>query len=452
MTLDLIYPEYLQKLFTNREKELKLLDFIKEELKEKKQIRFSFFGLRRIGKSLILKEFLKRSQKDKKIKVAYLNFEEFTNNPEDFSFNYVARICFWLSESNNLEDYLVPEKLLTKVPEEIKEEIVFLISQLNQEKINRTTLLNFIFSFPFLVAEKLNIKIILLLDEFQKILNLERFRDCENILDLFRSKIEAKNVSYVIAGSAVSIMHDLISKSKSPLFQQFKEESIEYFDKISTRKLISKIIKTEIEVKDFIYFLVNGHPFYIVSIASRMKILNKLLNLKINKELAKIAFIIEALSKKGDIYKHCEYNYDISLKVARFGQSLKSILKILTKEEGLNQSQLARKLKITQGAVRTYLNSLIRVDFLDEKEGKYFFRDKVLSYWLSYRELGIEIDEFPKEKILERFVKQLEEKYLQVSTELGKTKEYEYKVKLEKKFKIKLENYNKDNIEFDLVG
>ncbi|MCK4491806.1 MAG: hypothetical protein KAU03_04225, partial [Candidatus Altiarchaeales archaeon] len=50
--------------------------------------------------------------------------------------------------------------------------------------------------------------------------------------------------------------------------------------------------------------------------------------------------------------------------------------------------------------------------------------------------------------------KEFEEKYLRASTELGKAKEFEFKAKLEDKFKIRLRNYlsSDGQIEFDLTG
>ena len=450
--LNLIYSEYLQKLFTNRKKELKLLELLKEELRNGKQIRVSFFGLRRTGKSLILKEFLKKNLHENDVRVVYLNFEEFTTNPEDFALNYVGRICFWVSKAKRIEDFTTHENLLVNAPEEIRHEILSLITLLKEERVNRTALLNMTFSFPSLLAEKLNLKIIILLDEFQKILEISKFRNCRNILDIFRAKIEANNVTYVISGSAISIMHNIVADHASPLFDQFKEESIENFDRISARELVGKIIKCDLNIKDFIYSISYGHPFYINAISTRVKILNEIYDLKINRELVKKAFVIELLSKKSEIYKHCEYIYDISLERAKYSNSLKGVLKILARNEGLNQSQVARKLKVTQGAMRTYLNSLMNVDIIFERDNKYFFKDKILQYWLCYREYGIEISEFPKEKIINALVNELEEKYLRASTELGKAKEYELKDKLEKQFELKLSNYLKDNIEFDLVG
>ncbi len=449
--LELIYPEHLQRLFTNREKELKLLEFSKEELMEGRQIRLSFLGLRRIGKSMILKEFLKRNLYNKDVRIVYLNFEEFATNPEDFALNYIARTCFWVLGKKQLEDFLMPERLLVNVPDNVREQIIDIISVLRGTEVNRTQLLNLTFSFPSILAEKLNVKIIMLLDEFQEVLELRRFRDCKSILNIMRAKIEAEYVNYVIAGSSISAIHGMVANPKSPFFNQFKEEPIEFFDIAATKEFVQKSIECNTDQIYLIQNLVYGHPFYVNAVTSKIRILNKLFDFNINGMLIKKAFIVETLSKRGDIYKHCEYIYDTSLKRARYGASLRGILKILAKDDGLNQSQIARKLRVTQGATRSYLNALIDVDLLYEKNRCYFFKDKVLRYWLSYRELGIELDEFPKEKILENIIKELEEKYLRVCTELGKTKESEIREKLMEKFGIKFSSYLKDNIEFDGV-
>ncbi|MBU4220526.1 MAG: hypothetical protein KKD46_04360 [Euryarchaeota archaeon] len=53
---------------------------------------------------------------------------------------------------------------------------------------------------------------------------------------------------------------------------------------------------------------------------------------------------------------------------------------------------------------------------------------------------------------VEDYVSDLKEKYLRVSTELGRTKESEAAYILEKKFGMPLKGYLKGNIEFDLVG
>jgi len=63
-----------------------------------------------------------------------------------------------------------------------------------------------------------------------------------------------------------------------------------------------------------------------------------------------------------------------------------------------NPPQIARKLRIAQGAVRNYLNSLINVDIVTRKEDKYYFRDPILRYWVAATEQEIELDEFPRQE------------------------------------------------------
>ncbi len=100
------------------------------------------------------------------------------------------------------------------------------------------------------------------------------------------------------------------------------------------------------------------------------------------------------------------------------------------------------------------LNELVKVDLLVEKDSQYFFKDQVLRYWLSYRELGTELSEKPRERVLDELMGDLEERYLRASSESGKAKEYEFRAKLEDKYGLKLRNYISPDgqIEFDLVG
>jgi predicted transcriptional regulator len=133
---------------------------------------------------------------------------------------------------------------------------------------------------------------------------------------------------------------------------------------------------------------------------------------------------------------------------------LKSILSILSIEEGLNQTQIAKKLKITQGAAKEYLNELIKINLIVKKDNTYHFIDPIFRYWIAYVQEGVEIGGYPSEKDLHSLVKDLDKKFQQASRQLGIAKEYEFKVKIEEKFDIQFSNYiSRDRKrEFDLVG
>ena len=54
------YPESEEILFTNREKELETLEFYLEEFLNGIKENVCIFGLRRIGKTILIREFVKR--------------------------------------------------------------------------------------------------------------------------------------------------------------------------------------------------------------------------------------------------------------------------------------------------------------------------------------------------------------------------------------------------------
>ncbi len=98
-----------------------------------------------------------------------------------------------------------------------------------------------------------------------------------------------------------------------------------------------------------------------------------------------------------------------------------------------------------------YLKALLRTDLIFRKDSTYHIRDPLFAFWVNNKYLGLGA-KITSGKVAEHLLANLEEKYQRVSTELGIAKEYEIKYKLEALYNIKLENYLKDSIEFDLVG
>jgi len=427
---DIIYPRSLKETFTNREKELALLEFVREELLEGNPQKISLFGLRRIGKSILIKEFISRHLNDDNFIPIYINFENIVTDPENFATKYIGWTIYWILTRGKLpvEDYLEPASLVVSISEhkELSQEIIRLNRLLSEAKVNRNDLLNLAFSMPEKLARLFGIKIMVFLDEFQDLRLLATYNGTQNVLGVFRTYCEASNTSYVILGSLISSMRYLVENAQSPIFGQFDQHELYGFTKEDSIKLFHRLLPTDkVEVTNQVYQYSGGHPFYIVQLAKRMKLLHVLNNLEISTELVGHAFVIETLSSKGGIFNHCNYLYNISLEKASHYISLKSVLQTLTKQEGLNQSQIARKLRIAQGAVRNYLNSLIKVDIIAKKDNKYYFKDPVLRYWLAATEEEIELDEFPRQEDILSLVHRLEEKFSRVSSELGKTKEYE---------------------------
>jgi len=127
------------------------------------------------------------------------------------------------------------------------------------------------------------------------------------------------------------------------------------------------------------------------------------------------------------------------------------ILNTLLKEDGLTQSEIGKRIKVSQGEARLYISELERLDILNRIEDGYYIGDKVFKMWLELRKTS-EIGDRPKDKPMEIYLKILERKYLRAKTELGTAKEYEVREKLRAKLGIKFTPYREKDIEFDGVG
>jgi hypothetical protein len=92
------YPPHLRTLFTDRERELALLQQVADELAEGRPSHLALFGLRRIGKTLLLLQHAARLLEGAgvhPVRPVYVDFEELVTSPELFSRRYVGMVTFW---------------------------------------------------------------------------------------------------------------------------------------------------------------------------------------------------------------------------------------------------------------------------------------------------------------------------------------------------------------------
>ncbi len=131
----------------------------------------------------------------------------------------------------------------------------------------------------------------------------------------------------------------------------------------------------------------------------------------------------------------------------------KQILLILAQEEGLRLSEIARRLnKPSGGEVSNYLKFLLRTDLITRQDGRYYFTDKLMRFWLAKTYLGITELELRREKLLEELIKELEEKYLRAKQELGIAEEAMVREKLRETLGVDFRPYQRGDVEFDGVA
>lgn len=430
------YPSYLRQLFTNRLRELGYLQSMVEDLLAGKPRRLALWGLRRVGKTLVIQEQIARLHDQGVVRPVYMDFEDICTSPELFSQRYIGLVTFWALESGqgNVDAYLTVERLLEIAAGRsmaVSQTAGSLLRELSRTKPDQVLLLKLAFEYPEKLAQELDKKLVLFLDEFTEISTLSHYPQVREPLKHFRAALAGQtNVSYVVAGSAMTAMMKLFQSPEAPLFLQFETLALEPFGRQDAEVLMHKLgSEYSPDVYAEVYRYTAGFPFYIMAL---MQQLNRLEQggEAITADTVRYAFLLETLWRGGQIYNYCRYLYDLSLQRARGYGMLKAILQFLAEEhEGepvhLTLTEIARALRKSPSAVREYLRSLSEVDLVEERDRAYQFRDPVLRFWVAYTSKGIEMDAFPRREDLAGLVSDLEERFQRAAGELGRAKESE---------------------------
>ncbi|MCX5805621.1 MAG: ATP-binding protein [Proteobacteria bacterium] len=423
--LEYFYRKDDQEIFSGRKNELSLMD---EHLFSGKPVDVHISGLRRIGKTMLIKEFMKRHMDDEGVLPVYINLEEISETPEDFALKFIGWHVYWYyTKGSRLPvTYLHLPSLIFEIQDkELRDALMPVTAELEKAKPDRQRLLQECFNFSGTLARFTGKRVIVSLDEFQEIVNLTNFDQMKNILKIFRSvKDRVDHVTYCISGSIISEMENITRDSASPLFNQFSHLPIKPYTREESGELINKFIPdVDNRLTGLFHYYSTGNPFYLVRIL-RKAILFLDRGEVLSDMLVKRAFISEVLSPGGLIHSYCTYLYNVSLQRARGYGVLKSLLDIVaTNDTPMTQSELARALKMSQGPIRINLKALQDIGLLFEKERKYYYFDPILKYWVAYVQNGVEVSDFPKEKDLMSIIEELDKKYQRVSEELGRMKE-----------------------------
>jgi len=427
------YPLDQQKLFTNRDYELTQLGHLVHTLETGPAEHAALFGLRRIGKTLLLKEFMRRLLQTKpSVHPVYMDFSTLASSPENFALGYAGLICHWIlnrGESDAgpfLSPATLPGALMQADGAWLYPFLEPLLRELEKARPDRQVLFRSAFHFPQQVTHANQNQLVLVFDEFQEIRTLTRFPDSHNILALLRSEMQSQSgILYILAGSAISVLTSMLSDPESPLFAQFSHLPIEPFDREATGVLAGKLTTGQAgaDLLPLIHNLTNGHPFYITALCRRLMNLVEAAGRPMEVNTVKQAFLLETLAPYGRIYDFCRYIYDLSLQKASGYGVLKAVLQILSTEEGLTTSQVARQLRVTPASASDYLRWLREVDLITESDHRYYFCDPVLRFWVANTIRGIELGLTAEPLDLASLMTRLDAQFQRASEELGVAQE-----------------------------
>jgi uncharacterized protein len=442
--LDYIYPEEEQRFFTNRVHTLAVLNLSCDLLIQGIRKHLALSGFRRVGKTLVLKEFLRRNLQDKftrDVYLMYLDLPRLALTPEAFAVQYLGYLLYWVGG-----DYRQRVESLFDTPAQLAaagriasqpgmaafaEHVVRLHQELLKERPDQHLLLDLAFNAPEVFAQASGKHIIVILDEFPEILALNKFPQIHDVLALFRAVLQSQSrVGYIVAGSMISLMERIFLDAESPLFVHFQLETVSSFgredcDSLARKRLALLADPVPGDVLADIYQVTRGHPFYIYAICMRIIENASLLQRPLTPETVQEAFTLETLGSTGRIYNLCRYVLEQSLQNVRGETIPQAVLQVLAKETaGMTLTEIAARLKRPTGAIRQVMMWLREVDLVEQRDDKtYGFRDPVLQVWMAYYYSGLQLSGLPSQKILSNLVGELMERYERVANELGLAKE-----------------------------
>jgi len=343
----------------------------------------SLIGPRRIGKTSIILASLSRSS----LPYVLFSAEEFIKNERGFNFQeflsaYVSKVTnlalslaglkFQFTEKTRsylkqLRELIGGVKIYLNMPE-ISALIDIILDKAERgkeldEEFNR------VLDLPQIFAERLGIeRLIIAIDEFQYLKYAKQ--SLPEIFHLMRSKWQfQRNVSYLISGSAVGMLKEIVSGKEQPFYQFFYSMKVNPFNRETSRNFLKKGFETEgINVSDHeieaAVDYVDGFPAWL-----------NLVGIKAVTERRSIRQILEDLPRDENVINAIEGD------VKKLSPSAKSVLRKLATLGGKGR---LKDLGDDVWTVNRGISQLTRYGYVEKEErGIYRIVDPMVIHYLN---------------------------------------------------------------------
>lgn len=276
----------------------------------------------------------------------------------------------------------------------------------------------------------------------------------DNILETLRKNLMMqKNVWWIVAGSSISMMENIINASSSPLYGHFETIYVGPFEFSDARRYLTSILNGILISETYARYIIGitgGYPYYLASIG--LKLCDIAQDWKIH-DISKNA-LLEAITQEvfyrsGNVYKHCHQLIVNSLEK----KGLDTYLAILSAIALGNHrfSEIARYVEKPGSSLTYPLERLIVSDLVVKSDKRYQLVDPILALWLKHVYILREESYIPDLELkLDVFKSQMSQMIDQFKEELGHAREAQIKEIFTKKgYTVASGNMGID--EFDLV-
>lgn len=373
-------------LLIDREKELKTL--LDELSKKNSKIGFSLSGVRRIGKTSILKEVKKQLEKQGVVVIYISVWSAIPDTLETFIANlfdetmaaFKDKLPFKMKISNliklgrdGIADLLKHFKLSVDLENKISYTISYVKgeeSDVNKATYNALQLMD-------KLAEKTKTKCVLIIDEFPSIAELKIGKKMigASIIKLIRTVNEDyKKTALVVSGSFLHTMNEAVLSSSAPFYKQLVNLEINQLDDTAVQDFVKKYLKKKL-TKDGLVLLLeksSGIPYNLQMLGRQ---LDELKENTLDKSSIEKA-IDAVLKREGEIHYKDYLGMMQSTEI--------KVLKVMAIHNASGPKEISDAANMKLNDVTALLKLLLDKGLIKKIErGRYQFTDNMFKTWLS---------------------------------------------------------------------
>jgi AAA+ ATPase superfamily predicted ATPase len=346
-----------------------------------KEVNYALIGPRRIGKTTILLRVREELER-RRIMVVYVDLSIFRFSPYDFAQSVMSQITkAYARDLGRVEKAAVAIGNLLKTMKKLKRLRLSLEPSVDEkgqvtvqirpevaETEDYRSVFLLAFDYANEVSRKSRCRIVIIIDEFPNLIDFRRYPKLEAVNELLRSVVERReNVEFVVSGSRVHFMRNILGKGESPLFGHFVIEEIGQLSEKYAVELFKKTAKCGQKEAQEAFKLVGGHPYYLIMLAE-----NRTSDERLEQTYSRIL-----TSSTGALNLYVNYilkeDLGSSIKEARLLRILGAIA-----QEKDTASQIAKQIRLKLSSLPYYLQELERYDLIVKKDGRYKIADKVI--------------------------------------------------------------------------
>jgi AAA+ ATPase superfamily predicted ATPase len=236
------------------------------------------------------------------------------------------------------------------------------------------------FEKPFEYASRLAAvsgkKVVMIIDEAQKITQWSKLEGMGTVMDQFRAIIDTLgDVAIVVCGSRVHMLKSIFGEEGSPLFGRFTIVEVGPLEQADASTLYLRSAPAA-DADEFsrVYALVGGHPFYLIVMAEA----------RMQNETAEDRYKRLLTDVTGGLYLYVNYllSEDLGSKIDE--TNYVRILRSLAGGEK-RVSEIAKDTGLKLVWLPRYLTKLIDYDLVDKLDGTYRLKDRIVADYFRFK-------------------------------------------------------------------